>query len=118
MICRYCETDIADKALICYRCGNPTTEPRIKPPAERSLFERPRRSRLPFVIVVILIVLALLAAGWLWGDRGDDGVPVRSKAPAVRSADPYNEEGARPRDRLRPATTEARHPAHPLSPEA
>jgi hypothetical protein len=62
MHCRHCGTEIADKALICYRCGHATTEPRIKPPDERSLFERPRRSRLPLVAVVVLIVLALLLA--------------------------------------------------------
>ena len=66
MICAHCGTEIADKALICYRCGNATTEPRIKPPAEGSLFERPRRSRLPIVAIVILIVLALVAA-WALG---------------------------------------------------
>jgi hypothetical protein len=66
MICRYCQTQIADKALICYRCGHATTEPRIKPPAEGPIFERPRRSRLPLVIVVIVIVLALIAA-WVLG---------------------------------------------------
>ena len=66
MICAHCGTEIADKALICYRCGNATTEPRIKPPTEGSLFDRPRRSRRPIVVVVILIVLALLAA-WLLG---------------------------------------------------
>ena len=62
MKCTHCGTEIADKALICYRCGNATTEPRIKPPSEGPLFERPRRSRLPLVVVVILIVLALIAA--------------------------------------------------------
>jgi hypothetical protein len=66
MICAHCGTEIADKALICYRCGNATTEPRIKPPAEGSLFERPRRSRLPIVAIVIIIVLALIAA-WMLG---------------------------------------------------
>jgi hypothetical protein len=64
MICAHCGTDIADKALICYRCGNPTTEPRIKPPSEGSLFERPRRSRLPLVIIIVLIILAIVAA-WM-----------------------------------------------------
>ena len=62
MICAHCGTEIADKALICYRCGNATTEPRIKPPEAGSLFERPLRNRLPIVALVILIVLALLAA--------------------------------------------------------
>jgi hypothetical protein len=67
MTCTHCGATIADKALICYRCGKATTEPRITPPEERSLFERPRRSRLPLVIIVVLIVLAILAAwalGW------------------------------------------------------
>jgi hypothetical protein len=68
MTCKYCGTEIADKALICYRCGNATTEPRIKPPTEGSLFERPRRSRRPLVALVILIVLALLAAWFFLGD--------------------------------------------------
>jgi hypothetical protein len=63
MKCKYCGTDIADKALICYRCGNATTEPRIKPPSEGPIFERPRRSRLPVVVLLIIIsiVLAILA---------------------------------------------------------
>ena len=64
MTCKHCGTEIADKALICYRCGNATTEPRVKPPAEGPLFDRPRRSRIP-VVIVVLIVLALLAA-WVF----------------------------------------------------
>ena len=66
MKCTHCGTEIADKALICYRCGNATTEPRIKPPAEESLFVRRRRSRLPLVAIVLLIVLALVVA-WALG---------------------------------------------------
>ena len=65
MTCKYCGTEIADKALICYRCGNATTEPRIKPPDDGPLFDRPRRSRLPMVVIVVLIVLALAAAWYL-----------------------------------------------------
>ena len=67
MICTHCGTEIADKALICYRCGNATTEPRIKPPSQGPLFERPRRSRMLVVAIVVLILLALLIAwalGW------------------------------------------------------
>ena len=64
MKCKYCQTEIADKALICYRCGKSTTEPRIAPPSGGSLFEHRRRSRLPIVIVAILVILALLAAAW------------------------------------------------------
>jgi hypothetical protein len=67
MICTHCGTEIADKALICYRCGNATTEPRVKPPSQGPLFERPRRSRMPVVVIVVLILLAFLIAwalGW------------------------------------------------------
>jgi hypothetical protein len=61
MICQHCGTEIADKALICYRCGNATTEPRIKPPADGPLFDRPRRARPRMAAIVIVIVLVLLA---------------------------------------------------------
>ena len=64
MLCKHCGTEIAAKALICYRCGNATTEPRIKPPADGSLFERPRRSKLPIVAIVVLVVVLLLLAAF------------------------------------------------------
>ena len=35
MICRNCGTEIADKALICYRCGKPTTDARVAPAVVR-----------------------------------------------------------------------------------
>jgi len=62
MKCRNCGTEIADKALICFRCGEATTEPRVKPPTEGSLFDRPRR-RSPMTMVVAIVILVLLA---LW----------------------------------------------------
>ena len=69
MTCTHCGTDIADNALICYRCGNATKEPRVKPPAEGSVFAKPSRSPWPAVLVVIVVLaVALLAAralGWL-----------------------------------------------------
>ena len=71
MKCKHCGSEIAEKALICYRCGNATTEPRVKPPAEGSLFDRPRRSRVPLVVIVVLLVLALLA---LWASGVLDSV--------------------------------------------
>jgi hypothetical protein len=87
MKCAHCNAQIADKALICYRCGQATTEPRIKPPAERSLFERPRRSRWPLVLVIVL-ALALLLAWFLLGGstlgfalQGDGQAPVLSGHP-------------------------------------
>ena len=62
MICTHCGTEIADKALICYRCGQATTEPRIKPPADGSLFDKPRRRMpmAPLIIIAILILIAIL----------------------------------------------------------
>ena len=70
MKCANCNTEIADKALICYRCGNATTAPRIKPPAEGSLFDRPRRSRGPLWTVVIILVILALVAAWLLSGHG------------------------------------------------
>jgi hypothetical protein len=62
--CRFCGTEIAEKALICYRCGKATTDPVVTPPQTGSLFARRRRSKMPIVIgVIVLIVLALLL--WL-----------------------------------------------------
>jgi hypothetical protein len=63
MTCTHCGATIAAKALICYKCGNATTAPRVKPPDAGSLFDRPRRSRAPMAIA--LIVAALLAGGVL-----------------------------------------------------
>ena len=67
MKCRSCGTEIADKALICYRCGNATTEPRIKPPAEGSLFDRPRRSRTPLIVIILIVIAILLGLAWYAG---------------------------------------------------
>jgi len=55
MICKTCGTEIADKALICYRCGNSTFEPtRRQAPAKR-------HSLIPtLVALVILVVGAVL----------------------------------------------------------
>jgi uncharacterized membrane protein YvbJ len=62
MRCKNCGTEIADKALICYRCGEATTEPRVKPPADGSLFDRPRRSRTPLVVAIIILIVVVLVA--------------------------------------------------------
>ena len=62
MQCRYCNTEIADNALICYRCGRATSDPRVKPPSEGSIFEHRRRRWSPWIIVLILVILAILAA--------------------------------------------------------
>jgi len=52
MICRNCGTEIADKALICYRCGTATTEARFKPvPASRS--------RSPLIATVVAVIVLI-----------------------------------------------------------
>jgi hypothetical protein len=55
MKCRSCGAEIAANALICYKCGTATSEPRVQPPAAR-----PRRSR-AMLTGLILLGLALAA---------------------------------------------------------
>jgi hypothetical protein len=57
VICRNCGTEIAAKALICYRCGTATTEARIKAPAPV-----PARGPLPLVVALLVLVLAAVFA--------------------------------------------------------
>jgi zinc-ribbon domain len=54
MVCRHCGTEIADKALICYRCGTATSEPRVSPPSPGA----GRRSILTSVLALAVLVLA------------------------------------------------------------
>jgi uncharacterized membrane protein YvbJ len=53
MQCRNCGTEIADKALICYRCGTATTEAKYKP-------HTAARSRSSSTIVMTTLVVAAL----------------------------------------------------------
>ena len=58
MQCRNCRAEIADKALICYRCGTATTDAKYKPAELR----RPSsRTPLIAVLILVLVLLALLA---------------------------------------------------------
>jgi hypothetical protein len=56
MKCRHCNAEIADKALICYRCGTATTEAKYKPVALR-----PAASRRWLVFAAIAAILLLAA---------------------------------------------------------
>ena len=71
MICTHCSTEIADKALICYRCGRATAEPRIKPPESGPLLDvRPRRRSRRWVLAIALaLALVLLTLGLWWLTR-------------------------------------------------
>ena len=55
MICRHCGTEIADKAIVCYRCGAGTSDP-----VRRPVTVQPNRGRaLSAVGLVVLVLLAL-----------------------------------------------------------
>lgn len=73
MICRNCGTEIAEKAIVCYRCGTSTTEP-LRKPAE---IRRRRGLLLPFVALVLLALAALFL-----GQAGQTVVPVAYRIPS------------------------------------
>ena len=57
MICRKCGATIADKAIVCYKCGTATTEAKFKaPPARKSW------SALTLVSSILAVVLLALLA--------------------------------------------------------
>jgi len=58
MICRKCGTEIAAKALICYRCGTATTEPLYKPAA-------PKPAVASLVLSLLALALLVMAAAYL-----------------------------------------------------
>src|SRR5687768_11257804 len=62
MQCRQCGTEIAEKALICYRCGTATTEAKFKPHVSsgRGGRRRPMRGLIGSVAMILaLVALAL-----------------------------------------------------------
>ena len=65
MVCRNCGTEIADKALICFRCGTATSEPRVTPPGRR----RSPASRGPLVLALVVLVLSALVMGQVVTDQ-------------------------------------------------
>ena len=62
MLCRKCGLEIAEKALICYRCGTATSEAKFKPAllARRSPFLSPA-----LAAVLAILVLGVLGLYWL-----------------------------------------------------
>ena len=64
MNCRNCGVEIADKALICYRCGTATTEAKYQPARIR-----PRRSRSNVLVIVLVLLMLLLAAAYVFHMR-------------------------------------------------
>jgi len=60
MTCGSCGATIADKAIVCYRCGAPTATPAARPARPAA----PRRSRAGALVLLVIGVL-LLAVGLL-----------------------------------------------------
>jgi cytochrome b561 len=58
VICRKCGTEIAAKALICYRCGTATTEPLYKPAA-------PKRTAASLIVTLVVLALLVIVAGYM-----------------------------------------------------
>jgi hypothetical protein len=55
MICTHCGTEIADKALVCYRCGQATFEAKVKPGLAPK-----RQSSLPLIAALLVLTLGAL----------------------------------------------------------
>ena len=69
MKCRQCGTEIADKALVCYRCGTATTEAVYAPPTQG-------RGGSKAALVTSLLALMLMVAAALFLTRSSpDGTP-------------------------------------------
>ena len=62
MRCRNCGTEIADKALICYRCGTATSEPTFKPPVPAGRRWRSSSSAVSLVASVLALMLLVVLA--------------------------------------------------------
>ena len=59
MKCRVCGTEIAAKALICFRCGAAVEEAVTKPYIAK-------KTRRPLVVYLIVAILALIALVVMW----------------------------------------------------
>jgi hypothetical protein len=66
MLCKVCGTEIADKAIVCFRCGTATVEAQRKPAA------LPSRGR---SIIVTLGFVVLVFAALFLGQAGTGQLP-------------------------------------------
>jgi uncharacterized protein (TIGR03382 family) len=62
MQCRTCGTDIADKAIVCYRCGTATTDP-VRSPAPVRARRGPQPSYPVALVPLVAAVILGLEAG-------------------------------------------------------
>lgn len=66
MTCQSCGHEIADNAIVCYRCGAATAIPAssARPPAASPRAGRSRNLVLLLIVVVIIAVVLALRFGW------------------------------------------------------
>jgi len=69
MICQTCGTEIAEKAIVCYRCGTATAAPRRRPPASpaggrRLAMRLSLLAALASIVVVAVLAIPRLEEGW------------------------------------------------------
>jgi hypothetical protein len=65
MQCRNCGTEIADKAIVCYRCGTATTDPVRKPvPIGHARTAPPLLSGIAILVVALLLVSFAKMSGY------------------------------------------------------
>jgi hypothetical protein len=63
MKCRECGTEIADKALICFRCGASVSEP-VTAPYVAKRKKRPVAVYIVFALIVLVALLILYMRGF------------------------------------------------------
>ena len=77
MPCRHCGTEIADKALICFKCGAATAEPTVKAPGRRT-------SSIGWQVALFAgVLLALLALFVLYEGPTPSGLPPQAAQWAI-----------------------------------
>ena len=65
MVCGGCGATIADKAIVCYRCGTPTAVPAT--PVQKGTGARPRHLLWPILLVMIAAACLYEAATAIHG---------------------------------------------------
>jgi hypothetical protein len=71
MLCRQCQTEIDDKALICFRCGTATTDPVHQP-----YHESPGSTRSLPPLLLALIFLVTVGFFAVQAFRGGETAPA------------------------------------------
>lgn len=89
MICKACGADIAEKALICYKCGAATFEPVRRPAPAARLGSRTPWSALAAGAALVMGALGPVGADWLVAPLAYGGAGLMAAvalAMAVRSS--------------------------------